>query len=71
MPANPSENMKKKPTPIRGGARKGAGRPPGSTRGRTVTSKSICLPPAIWTKLDKTRGKTSRSAYLAKVIADL
>jgi len=60
--------MKKKPTPTRGGARKGAGRKPGVGKGRTVTTSSINLPPELWSKLDAIRGKQTRSAWIAEKI---
>lgn len=51
-----------------GGKRKGAGRPPGSGKGRTVKTGSINLPPDLWTKLDALRGKKTRSAWIAEKI---
>ena len=60
--------MKKKPTPTRGGARKGAGRKPGTGTGRTVTTSSINLPPELWEKLDALRGELTRSAWIAAKI---
>jgi len=45
--------MKKKP--IRGGARKGAGRKKGSGKGRKSISSSITMPPELWQKLDTLR----------------
>ena len=51
--------------PTRGGARKGAGRPQGSGKGRTVKTSSINLPPELWAKLDALRGGQSRSAWIA------
>jgi len=51
-----------------GGARKGAGRPKGSGKGRTVKASSINLPPAVWEKLDKLRGDLSRSAWISERI---
>ena len=55
--------MTKKPT--RGGKREGAGRPPGSGQGRTVTTSSINLPPTLWEKLDRIKGEQTRSAWIA------
>lgn len=52
----------------RGGKREGAGRPPGSGVGRTVTTSSISLPPELWSKLDSIRGDKSRSAWVANKI---
>ena len=51
-----------------GGARKGAGRPKGSGKGRTVKTSSINLPPAVWDKLDAIRGDISRSKWIAETI---
>jgi hypothetical protein len=58
--------MKNEPT--RGGKREGAGRPPGSGTGRTVTTSSISLPPELWDKLDGLRGELTRSAWIAAKI---
>ena len=58
--------MKAKPT--RGGSRNGAGRKPGSGTGRTVTTSSINLLPAMWAKLDALRGNSTRSAWIAAKI---
>lgn len=54
-----------------GGARKGAGRPKGSGKGRTVKTSSINLPPAVWDKLDGIRGDISRSKWIAATIQNL
>jgi len=54
--------------PTQGGARPGAGRKPGSGTGRTVTTSSINLPPALWVKLDELRGDQTRSAWIAAKI---
>jgi len=51
-----------------GGKRKGAGRPKGSGKGRTVKTSSINLPPALWDKLDEVRGGKTRSAWIADKI---
>lgn len=51
--------------PKRGGAREGSGRKP---TGRTVTTSSINLPPAMWAKLDALRGNSTRSAWIAAKI---
>ena len=51
--------------PTRGGSREGAGRKP---TGRTVTTSSINLPPAMWAKLDTLRGNSTRSAWIAAKI---
>jgi hypothetical protein len=48
-----------------GGKRKGAGRPPGSGKGRTVETRSISMPPEAWAKLDQLRAEQSRGAFLA------
>jgi hypothetical protein len=62
--------MKKKPTTTRGGARKGAGRKPGSGTGRTVKTSSINLPPELWVILDALRGEATRSAWIAAKIKE-
>jgi hypothetical protein len=54
--------------PTRGGKREGAGRKPGSGKGRTVTSSSITLLPELWDKLDELRGEATRSAWIAAKI---
>ena len=51
-----------------GGKRKGAGRPKGSGKGRTVKTSSINLTPALWAKLDAIRGNLSRSAWISEKI---
>lgn len=51
-----------------GGSRPGAGRPKGSGKGRTVKTSSINLPPKTWEKLDKLRGTTTRSKWIAEQI---
>ena len=51
-----------------GGKRKGAGRPKGSGKGRTVKTSSINLTPALWAKLDELRGDKSRSEWIAEEI---
>lgn len=50
-----------------GGSRPGAGRPtlPPAERKQT---KSITLPGALWAKIEKRRGKLSRSAFLGKLL---
>jgi hypothetical protein len=53
---------------IRGGKRKGAGRPKGSGTGRKVKSSSITLLPALWDKLDAIKGDATRSAWIAAKI---
>jgi hypothetical protein len=53
---------------IRGGKRKGAGRPKGSGTGRKVKSSSINLPPELWDRLDALRGELTRSAWIAAKI---
>jgi hypothetical protein len=55
--------MKKKSA--RGGKREGAGRPPGSGTGRTVTTSSINLTPELWDRLDALREELTRSAWIA------
>jgi hypothetical protein len=51
-----------------GGKRKGAGRPKGSGKGRTVKTSSVNLPPAVWERLDALRGQDSRSKWITKMI---
>lgn len=53
---------------MHGGKRKGAGRKPGSGRGRTVETASISMPPELWEKSDNLRGKKSRSAWIAEKV---
>lgn len=40
------------------------GRPKGSTRGRTTTTRSISLPPEVWAAIDAARGSTPRGKYI-------
>jgi hypothetical protein len=54
-----------------GGSRPGAGRPKGSGTGRKVRTGSICLPPAMWNKLDGLRGLVSRSKFISNLIDKL
>ena len=49
----------------RGGSRPGAGRPPGTGTGRNAISKSISLTEENWVKLDKLKGKRTRSGWVA------
>ena len=51
-----------------GGARKGAGRPKGSGKGRSVKTSSINLTPAVWEKLDELRGDLSRYQWISQKI---
>jgi len=51
-----------------GGARKGAGRKPGSGTGRKTVAKQISLPPSAWEKLDKIRPPLSRSGWVKQQI---
>jgi len=53
----------------RGGARPGAGRKKGSGKGRTVVSKSIALPLAMWAEIDRHRGSLSRGRWLMRVLS--
>jgi len=50
----------------RGGKRKGAGRKPGSGKGRTVQTASISMTPELWEKADNLRGQKSRSAWISE-----
>lgn len=52
----------------RGGKRKGAGRKPGSGKGRTVQTASISMAPELWEKADGLRGDKSRSAWIAEKV---
>jgi len=54
-----------KTTETRGGARKGAGRKPGSGKGRTVETRSVSMPPELWDRLDAIRGEQSRGEWIA------
>ena len=44
------------------------GRPKGSTRGRTTTTRSISLPPDVWQRIDKLRGTMPRGKYIATLL---
>jgi len=55
----------------RGGKRKGAGRPKGSGKGRTVKTSSINLRPDLWAKLDELRRNQSRSKFISEMIENL
>tara|TARA_B100001093_G_scaffold464346_1_gene481149 strand:- start:1107 stop:1301 length:195 start_codon:yes stop_codon:yes gene_type:complete len=55
-----------------GGARKGAGRPKGSGKGRTVVTRSVSMKPEIWAEIDRLRGSQSRGVYLSdKILTSL
>ena len=56
-------NVKSKP--IRGGARKGAGRKPSVGTGRKVITRSVSMPPEKWDRLDELRGEQSRGKFIA------
>jgi hypothetical protein len=56
----------KKPT--HGGRRRNAGRPKGATRGRTVVTRSISLPPETWRAIDEARGSIPRGKWIAAQI---
>jgi hypothetical protein len=47
-----------------GGARKGAGRKPGSGGKRNRISRSISLPLETWREIDRKRGKVNRSRWI-------
>jgi hypothetical protein len=51
-----------------GGKRVGAGRPAGSSGGRTVESRSVSLSFRDWQKIDEARGRSSRGVYLASIL---
>lgn len=53
--------MKKK----HGGKRPGAGRKPGSGKGRSVVTRSVSMPPETWDRLDMLRGEQSRGEWIA------
>jgi hypothetical protein len=50
----------------RGGHRDGAGRKPGTGKGRTVKTRSVSMPPAMWDRLDALRGDRSRGDWIAE-----
>jgi hypothetical protein len=50
----------------RGGKRAGAGRPKGTGKGRTVETRSVSMPPAMWDKLDALRGDRSRGEWISE-----
>lgn len=52
----------------RGGKRAGAGRPPGTGKGRTVETRSVSMPPAMWDKLDALRGDRSRGEWISELV---
>jgi hypothetical protein len=52
----------------RGGMRKGAGRKPGSGKGRKVQTASISMVPELWDKADALRGVKSRSAWISEKV---
>lgn len=47
-------------------ASKGAGRPQGTGKGRTVETRSVSMPPAMWDKLDALRGDRSRGEWISE-----
>jgi len=51
-----------------GGKRKGAGRPAGTGKGRTVVTRSVSMPPELWAKVDRLRGEQSRGKWLGEKI---
>jgi hypothetical protein len=57
--------MKKKPN-THGGARDGAGRPPGTGTGRKAVTKSVSMLGKQWRKLDRLRGEKSRGGYISE-----
>jgi hypothetical protein len=52
-----------------GGARKGAGRKPGSGGKRNRISRSISLPLETWREIDRKRGKVNRSRWIESLAA--
>jgi hypothetical protein len=53
---------------MRGGARKGSGRKPGSGKGRKAIAKSVSLQVSDWERIDRERGSVSRSKWIARKI---
>jgi hypothetical protein len=51
-----------------GGTRPGAGRKPGSGKGRKVITASISMAPELWEKADTLRRDRSRSAWISEKI---
>ena len=51
----------------RGGKRKGAGRPPGTIKGRKAVSVTLSMTKQQWAEIDAMRGKIPRGKYLAKM----
>ena len=49
-----------------GGTRPNAGRKP---TGKTVTTRSVSMPPAVWNLIDSKRGTLSRGKWLASLVA--
>jgi len=49
-----------------GGPRKGAGRKP---TGKTVVTRSVSMPPAVWQAIDRQRGTLSRGKWIAALVA--
>ena len=56
--------MKKK----HGGARAGAGRKPGSGKGRVAVHKTITMHPTSWDKIDRKRGALPRGKYIETLL---
>lgn len=49
----------------RGGKREGAGRKPGSGKGRVAITRSVSMPADCWDALDEARGRQSRGEWIA------
>lgn len=49
----------------KGGSRKGAGRKPGSGKGRVAVTRSVSMPAESWEALDSARGEQSRGEWIA------
>ena len=47
-----------------GGKRKGAGRKPGSGKGRIAVAKTITMHPDSWEKVERDRGDMPRGKYI-------
>jgi hypothetical protein len=49
-----------------GGKRPNAGRKP---TGKTVVTRSVSMPPAVWDAIDRQRGMMSRGKWIAALVA--
>jgi hypothetical protein len=62
--------MPKKKQHTHGGAREGAGRPPGTGKGRKAVTKSVSMLGKHWRKLDRLRGEKSRGGYISEQLLE-